>query len=220
MKHKLHIDSVRKAFGLKQVLTDVYLSCETGEIIGLLGRNASGKSTLLKIIFGSLSADNKFVKIDNQIINSLFGNKGRICYLSQKPFLPTSLKVRKAIQLFCSEEKRNSLYKHHLLKKLLNQKVKELSGGEQRLVELLLLIHCDALFVLLDEPFNGIAPIYKEELKTLIKQESQNKGFIITDHDYRNIIDVSSRLVLIHEGCTKHLQSEEELIEFGYVYSL
>jgi ABC-type multidrug transport system ATPase subunit len=58
----MQVDSVMKAFGTKQVLTDVFLTCDQGEIIGLLGRNGSGKSTLLKIIFGSLAADQKFVK--------------------------------------------------------------------------------------------------------------------------------------------------------------
>jgi lipopolysaccharide export system ATP-binding protein len=61
----LHVDSVRKDFGIRRVLNDVFLSCEVGEIVGLLGRNGSGKSSLLKIVFGSCAADYKFVSIDH-----------------------------------------------------------------------------------------------------------------------------------------------------------
>ena len=62
--HLLEIDSVQKSFDNKNILSDVYLKCETKDIIGLLGRNGSGKSTFLKIVFGIESADFKFVRID------------------------------------------------------------------------------------------------------------------------------------------------------------
>ncbi len=60
--NNLHVDSVIKSYNLNQVLTDVYISCKKGEIIGLLGRNGTGKSTLLKIVFGSISAERKVCK--------------------------------------------------------------------------------------------------------------------------------------------------------------
>lgn len=78
---KLHVDSVIKNFGNRQVLTDVFISCRKGEITGLLGRNGSGKSTLLKIIFGSLPADNKFIKIGYRTVTGLFDNRNLIKYL-------------------------------------------------------------------------------------------------------------------------------------------
>ena len=63
----LHVDSVIKNFDTKQVLTDVFISCQKGEIIGLLGRETEWENpTLLKIIFGSLSAESKFVRIGEQ----------------------------------------------------------------------------------------------------------------------------------------------------------
>lgn len=220
MKHTLHVDSVQKAFDLKQVLTDVYLSCETGEIIGLLGKNGSGKSTLLKIIFGSLAADSRFVKIDNHRVNSIYSNKGKIQYLPQHSFLPTHVKLRKLIEIFCKEEQIDFLCQHSFLKKILKKKAGELSGGEQRLAELMLIIYSKAYFVLIDEPFNGIAPVYKEEIMACISQESKNKGFIITDHDYRNILKVATRLVLLHDGSTKSLKTKDELVHWGYINSL
>ena len=106
---------------------------------------------------------------------------------------------------------------HNLIKELLNKKSKQLSGGEKRIVEILLIIYSEAKFILIDEPFNGVAPIYREEIKALIKEESKNKGFIITDHDYRNIIDLSTRLVLLRDGGTKLIKHPEELEYWGYI---
>ena len=99
----LYIDSVTKSFGIRQVLTDVYLSSNKGEIVGLLGRNGAGKSTLLKIIFGSMPADFKFVRIADKRINGLYDNRNQINYLPQHSFLPNHLKISQIIKLFCDK---------------------------------------------------------------------------------------------------------------------
>jgi len=213
---KLHVDSVIKSYNTKQILTDVYLSCEKGEIIGLLGKNGAGKSTLLKIIFGSLNAERRFVKVGNIIVNGIFDNK-YISYLPQDSFLPSHIKIKKLIDVFCSKEKSTFIKNHELIHKILDQKSDELSGGEKRLLEIMLIVHCDASFVLIDEPFNGVAPIYKEEIKQIVREQSANKGFIITDHDYRNILDIATRTILIHDGGTKEIKGKDELKYWGYI---
>ena len=71
--------------------------------------------------------------------------------------------------------------------------------------------------MLLDGPFNGITPVYKEEIKELIQEQSKNKGFIITDHDYRNILDIATRVIMIHDGGTKQIKVKSELVQWGYV---
>jgi len=216
---ELHVDSVIKAFGTKQVLTDVYLSCKTGEIIGLLGRNGSGKSTLLKIIFGSLKADTKFVKVNRKVINSLSDRKKLINYLPQDSFLPGHIKISTIISLFCDSENTALIKNKVFIKPLLNRKSKTLSSGEKRLVEILVIIFSDAKFVLIDEPFNGIAPIYKQEIKQMMREQSKFKGFIITDHDYRNILDIATKTILMHDGGTREIKSQHELISLGYTIS-
>lgn len=214
---KMHVDSVIKSFGTRQVLTDIFLSCSQGEILGLLGRNGAGKSTLLKIIFGSLFADRKFVKIGNKIINGVFDNRNLVKYLPQNHFLPNHIKVITIIALFCDKENASRIKDNDLIKPMLGKKAHQLSGGEKRLLEILLIIHSNAKYILIDEPFNGIAPIYKEDIKNLIREQSKNKGFIITDHDYRNILDVATRIVLIHDGGTKQIKNEDELKHWGYI---
>ncbi len=213
----LHVDSVIKTFETKQVLTDIYISCKKGEIIGLLGRNGTGKSTLLKIIFGSLQADRKFVKIGDKIINGLFDNRNLLNYLPQDNFLPNHVKVKTIINLFCDKENAELIKNHDLIKPMLHKKSKQLSGGEKRLLEIWLIVFSYSKFTLIDEPFNGVAPVYKQEIKDLIKEQSKNKGFIITDHDYRNILDIATKTFLIYDGGTKEIKDKNELRYWGYI---
>lgn len=213
----LHVDSVTKSFGIRQVLTDIFISCRKGEIVGLLGRNGAGKSTLLKIIFGSMSADYKYVRIGNKAINGLYDNRKLINYLPQHSFMPNHLKVGKIISLFCDKLNVDLIIANEHIRPIINRRIKELSGGEKRLVEILLIIHSDAKYILIDEPFNGIAPVYKEEIKSIIKENSISKGFIITDHDYRNILDISTKIILIDDGGTKEIKHKDELKFWKYI---
>lgn len=66
--NSLHIDSITKSFGEKKILQDVYLSCETGKIASILGRNGCGKSTLFQIIFGTLKGDTQYIKLNDIIL--------------------------------------------------------------------------------------------------------------------------------------------------------
>ena len=213
----LHIDSVVKHYGNKQILTDIFVSCQVGEIIGLLGGNGSGKSTLLKIVFGAESADNKFVKIGEKHIYDVKDCKGRIKYLPQDSFLPNHISIKKVISIFCNNEQTRIIENNELFKSLLSKNTYQLSGGERRLLELYLIIYAEAEYVLLDEPFNGLDPLHKEEVMALIKEQSKEKGFIITDHDYRNVMNVATKIILLHDGNAKNIENKEELVKWGYI---
>ena len=214
---KLHVDSVIKNFGLKLVLSGVFISCEPNQIVGLLGRNGSGKSTLLKIILGSIRADNKFIIVNDKITNSLFDNRMLVNYLSQDNFLPSHIKLKTIIKLFCNEESSKLLSENELIKPLLDKKTKELSGGERRFFEVLLIAYSQAKYVLIDEPFNGVAPLYKSIIKKSISEQSKNKGFIITDHDYKNIIEISDKIFVLKDGNTKEINEISQLVNYGYL---
>jgi len=76
--NKLHVDSVTKSYNNKVILSDVFISCQIGEIKGLIGRNGCGKSSLLKIIFGIEKADFKYVRVGNKIIRTMTDRKDLI----------------------------------------------------------------------------------------------------------------------------------------------
>jgi ABC-type lipopolysaccharide export system ATPase subunit len=213
----LHVDSVIKSFGNKQILTDIFLSCSKGEIIGILGRNGTGKSTLLKIIFGSLQADNRFVRLNGKLAHSLFANRNFISYLPQENFLPNHIQIKDCISILCNKSNGDLLRDYYLIKPMLNKKCKQLSGGEKRLVEIFLIIYSRAEYVLIDEPFKGIAPIYIEDIKNRIVEQSENKGFLITDHDYRNILEIATKTLLLFDGGIKEIKTKSELKDWGYL---
>lgn len=212
--HVLEIDSVRKLFGEKLVLSDVWLKVETGEIVGLLGRNGSGKSTLLKIISGNLSAEQKHLKLDG--IRST-DTKNKIAYLNQDNFIPKHFSVEKAIKLSLDKDQVEAFKNDEMTKSILGQKVGKLSTGQRRYLEIRLLLFHPANFVLLDEPYNGLSPALVEKVNDLIVERSEQKAIVITDHSYKNVIGISTRLVLMKDGKTHHLKDKSELVDKGYL---
>ena len=212
---ELYIDSVDHRYGDKQVLNGMYLTCKVGERVGLLGRNGSGKSSLLKIIFGSLNPHHKFMKINDE-----FTTKGyltnKISYLPQGFFIPHYLKIKELIALYINRYKEQVL-KIEVIKTHQEEEIGNLSGGNRRLVEALLIIYSDSQFILLDEPFSQLAPLVADELKFHIHQLKGEKGFIITDHYYQQILDIADRVVLLHNGSNYAISCEDDLRLYGYL---
>jgi lipopolysaccharide export system ATP-binding protein len=213
----LEVDSIRKEFGTNQVLTDISLRCQTGDIIGLLGRNGSGKSTLLKIIFGTLYTDYKFIRINGSILSQPFKAKNTIAYLNQDNFLPGNLTVKQVVKIYSVDHDMKGFLEDEVLSKVLNTEIRNLSGGESRYLEVKLLLNLDTLFVLLDEPFNGISPLHTELIKKIITDSSIRKGIILTDHDYRNVLDVANKYYLLFDGGLKKIKTKQDLIDWGYI---
>ncbi len=217
MSSVLEIDSVLKSFGGNPVLTDIYLKCETGDILGMLGRNGSGKSTLLKILFGTLPADRKFIRIDGEVLDKPYNARNVLSFLPQNNFLPQNLAVEKVVELYLEKRFVASFFIDQVLDGLRKCKVSNLAGGEMRYLEIKLLLSIDSKFVLLDEPFNGVSPILIEVIKGLIKEASKVKGIILTDHDYRNVLDVANRYCLVFDGGIKQISNKGELVKWGYI---
>lgn len=215
-KHILEVDGIQISYNGKILLSDVYLKCETNEIIGLLGRNGSGKSTLLKIIFGLVSAPNKCIRIDKISRNNknMFSEIG---YLHQDQFIPNHLSVKKVILLSIDKKIIQDFCEDKLIKSILEKKIKFLSSGELRYLEIKIVLFNSSKFVLLDEPYNGLAPLMIDVVNEMILTNSHKKGVIITDHNYQNVLKVSNRLVLIKDGKTHHLKEKKELVEKGYL---
>ncbi|WP_159477514.1 ATP-binding cassette domain-containing protein [Chryseobacterium sp. 18068] len=213
---KLHIDSITKSFGEKDILKDIYLSCETGNISGLLGRNGSGKSTLFQIIFGTIKGDTQYIKFNDIILKNQSDRKNRIAYLPQHSFLPKNIKIKNLIDLFCDKENSAKISQSKFIQPFLNETPNTLSGGELRIVEVLLIIYSKAEFILLDEPFHSLSPKIITGIKTIIKQQT-DKGFIISDHQYHDVLDISDDIFLLSDGHLKPIKDLTELKRFNYL---
>jgi lipopolysaccharide export system ATP-binding protein len=217
MSNILEVDSIRKAFGTHQVLTDVYLKCQPGDIIGFLGRNGTGKSTLLKIIFGTLYTDYKHIRINDSVLDQPYKTKNKIAFLNQDNFLPKNLTVRQIVNLCSYNLDQNMFLDDDVLSKVLDTRIRLLSGGESRYFEVKLILNLDSQFVLLDEPFNGISPIHVDLIKKMILDKSSQKGIVLTDHDYRNVLDVANKYYLLFDGGIKKIKTKQDLIDWGYI---
>lgn len=219
MRHLLEVDSVIKSFGPWQVLSDVYLGINTGDVIGLFGRNGVGKSVLMQIIFGTMKADRKFIRLDEyQVLSTPYEHSGVISYLPQEGYLPKHQKIKQLVRYFLSEEVIPEFYKgDEMIQSRMEQRISQLSGGERRYLEAKLLLYGDSKFVLLDEPFDYLSSFLVDMLIEQIKKHSLNKGIVITDHNYEKVLDVSNRLVLIRDGVLMELTDKRGLVEQGYL---
>src|SRR5476651_396524 len=99
----LKVDSIQLEFDGRKILQDVYLSCSKGEIVGLLGRNGSGKSSLLRIIFGLLTPAYKYVSINDEFVDKGYLNN-RIAYLPQQNYLPGGIQIKKLARMLVDEQ--------------------------------------------------------------------------------------------------------------------
>lgn len=216
-KHILEVSGIQKSFNNKLLLSDIYLKLETGQIMGLFGRNGSGKSTLLKIIFGIVPALNKSIFVNGISKNNASTLLNEIGYLHQNQFIPNHFSVLQTILLSVDKQKARFVCEDDFLKSLLNQKIKDLSFGELRYLQVKLILSNQSKFTLLDEPFSGLSPKMADIVALLIKENSQEKGLIVTDHNYRNVVEIATDLRILSGGKLHIINEKAELIQKGYL---
>jgi lipopolysaccharide export system ATP-binding protein len=210
----LHAENLAKKYKARQVVKDVSLKIEKGEIIGLLGPNGAGKTTCFYMIVGLVRCDAGNVFLDDLNLTELpMHARARlgIGYLPQEASVFRKLSVYENILAVL--ELRNDLSKAQRLEKLesLMQEfhishIKEnigfsLSGGERRRVEIARALAMEPKFILLDEPFAGIDPISVIDIKRIIKHLSERGiGVLITDHNVRETLDICQRAYIVNDG--------------------
>ena len=198
-------------------MSDVYLSFSTGEVLGMLGRNGSGKSTLLKIIFGLETADYKFIKINGLVKTKSSEILPFVSYLDQNQFIPKQFSVKSAILLSINSSELDLFYQDDMIQQMKSRFVNELSGGELRYLEVKIVLFNDSQFVFLDEPYNGLSPIMINKINEIIESSKSKKAILITDHNYHEILKVSTKIILLKDGKTYPINEVEELYKHGYL---
>lgn len=216
-KHILEVSGIQKSFNYKLLLSDIYLKLETGQIIGLFGRNGSGKSTLLKVIFGVVPALDKSIFINGISRKNSSMLLNEISYLHQNQFIPSHFSVFQTIRLSVDKQKIVVFCEDDFLKPLFNQKIKDLSFGELRYLQVKLMLFNQSKFVLLDEPFSGLSPKMIEIVMLLIKENSEKKGVVLTDHNYKSVIEIATDLRMLKEGKLWVINEKAELVCEGYL---
>jgi ABC-type branched-subunit amino acid transport system ATPase component len=216
MKHVLEFDGIQLSFGERRILSDIAVRCETNKATALLGRNGQGKTCLYKIVYGTMEAPVKSIRFDGIHITQSFTRPDLLRYLPQFNFVPGFLKLARVFKDFeLSFGEFSEKFPEFKLKS--NQRVKDLSGGERRFIETYVILRSKTQFVILDEPFTHLMPLQIEKITELIVEEKANKGIIVTDHIYTEILDIADDIYLLTNGKTHLLKDKAALEDFGYL---
>ena len=224
--HALTIEDIAKDYRSKNVINNISMAINPGEIIGLLGPNGAGKTTLFYIIMGLIKPNSGQIKLDGYDITKLaMYSRARlgISYLPQEPSIFRGMNVTDNINCVLEITEKNSKLRKIKLEKLIEifglEKIQKsparvLSGGERRRVEIARAIASQPKYILMDEPFSGVDPIAIEEIKKIIRSLSDNNiGIIITDHNVRDTLSLIDRAYLIYEGRILISGSSDEILK-------
>jgi lipopolysaccharide export system ATP-binding protein len=206
--------SLAKSYKGREVVRDVSISIEQGQIVGLLGPNGAGKTTCFYMIVGLVHADSGSVKLGKHDLTDLPIHQRAsygLSYLPQESSIFRTLTVEQNILAILETRKDLSRSERHLkLESLLDEfnighirlnKGQSLSGGERRRTEIARTLATDPKFVLLDEPFAGVDPISVSDIKQIIKHlKSRGIGVLLTDHNVRETLDICENAYIVSEG--------------------
>ncbi|WP_158209851.1 ABC transporter ATP-binding protein [Myroides phaeus] len=192
MSHQFQLDSLIHQIDNRTILHGVCLSAKTTDIIGIVGSNGTGKSTLLNILFGAIKATQIFIRVDNQVILNRHKLNKYFSYKPQFLMFPPNLKVK---DLFTLEQLTDTPFLNHL-----DLKIKELSTGEQQFLQTLYVLNLPQPFCLLDEPFAAISPIMQEQLMAIIQDKSKDKCIILVDHYHDLLTKVCTKQFQLTQG--------------------
>ena len=210
----LEVKNIHKTYARREVVNDVSFAVKAGEIVGLIGPNGAGKTTCFYIACGLVKADKGQVFINQSDISKTPMHKRAqmgIGYLPQEPSIFRKLSVEDNIlALLENNDKLNKNQQKHRLEELLSEFNIEhirhneglsLSGGERRRVEIARSLALDPSFILLDEPFAGVDPISVTDIQVIIRHlRDKNIGVLITDHNYREMLDTCDHSYVLNAG--------------------
>jgi lipopolysaccharide export system ATP-binding protein len=211
---KLTAQHLKKSYKGREVVSDLSMIVNTGEIVGLLGPNGAGKTTSFYMIVGLIKQDAGKIMIGDRDISQtpMHGRaKAGLGYLPQETSvfrrlsvsdnLMAILELRSDLSKNARKCERERLLDEFHLGHLSSTKGMALSGGERRRVEIARALCSDPKFILLDEPFAGIDPISVTDIQKIIRHlAARGIGVLITDHNVRETLGICNRGYIVNTG--------------------
>ena len=194
---------LNKSFGKKCILKNVNLTIPRGKIIGLLGKNGTGKSTLIKLINDLLTVSSGQILINGEPVG--VESKKIISYLPERSYLDKGMTVGKTVKYFKEfYENFDSTKAYKLLNDLgldINQKLTKMSKGMQEKVQLVLVMSRKADLYILDEPLGGVDPATRDYiLDTILTNFNDGASVIISTHLISDIERILDNVIFIDKG--------------------
>jgi len=211
---QLTASNLAKAYRGRDVIQDVSLELESGQVVGLLGPNGAGKTTCFYMIIGIIPADRGEITINGQNITARTMHERARCgigYLPQEASIFRKLSVGDNIMAILETrsdlskkqrlERRDELLEEFHVQHLRENLGQSLSGGERRRIEIARALATEPDFILLDEPFAGVDPISVSDIKQIINHlRDRGIGILITDHNVRDTLDICEKAYIVGEG--------------------
>ena len=203
-----------KKFDNKQILNNINLSIPKGKIVGLLGKNGMGKTTLIKLINDLLTPTSGEILINGE--KPSINSKKIISYLPERTYLDKSMKVSQIITFF--DEFYDNFNKQKAIKLLkdldldINSKISKMSKGMQEKLQLILVMSREAELYILDEPLGGVDPATRDYiLDTILSNFSEGASVIISTHIISDIERILDDVIFIDKGEIVLTSSADEL---------
>lgn len=216
MEQLITVENLHKSYGSKTVLDEVSFTAQPGQIIGLLGPNGCGKTTLIKILTGLIKDHTGTVRINNEEPGAY--SKSIVAYLPEKTYLPDWMRPVDAINYFADfykdfdKDKAIAMVSRFGLD--MKQRVKTMSKGQQEKLRLLLVICRNAQLFILDEPLGGVDPAARAKILDLIlENRAASSTVLISTHLISDVEYIFDRVLMINEGhliVNKHVNELRE----------
>lgn len=210
----LECKNLSKKYGRKQALSCVNLSLKSGRIIGLLGPNGSGKTTMIKLINGLLTPTQGKILINGMTPG--VDTKSIVSYLPERTYLDESMRITEAINYF--EDFYRDFDRNKALKMLAkvhldpSMRIKTLSKGNKEKVQLILVMSRRAKLYCLDEPIAGVDPAARDYiLSTIINNYEPDATILLSTHLISDVENILDEVIFIQNGCIK-MQEDVETI--------
>lgn len=199
----LEIKNVHKKYLSHTVLEGVGFSIPRGKIVGLLGPNGCGKTTILKLISGLLQLDEGEIRINGICPGQQ--TKSMISYLPERSYLNDWMKISDILNLFSDfyadfdRERAEQMLTDLKISK--EEKLKTMSKGTKEKVQLILVMSRRASLYLLDEPIGGVDPATREYiLHTILKNFDENPSILITTHLIQDVETIFDQVLFLNQG--------------------
>lgn len=222
---RLAAEQLSKSYRRRQVVNDVSLFLDQGEIVGLLGPNGAGKTTTFYMMVGLIRPNAGRIMLDGRDIGQLpMHQRARLGmgYLPQEASVFRRMSVADNILAVLETLPLDASDRQGRLERLLDelhiQHIRDtmghsLSGGERRRVEIARTLATEPKFILLDEPFAGVDPISVLEIQRLIQGlKARNIGVLITDHNVRETLGICERAYILNQGAVLTTGTPEEIV--------
>jgi lipopolysaccharide export system ATP-binding protein len=221
----LKATGLAKSYKSRQVVRDLSLELDSGEVVGLLGPNGAGKTTAFYMIVGLVPCDAGRILLGEVDLTLLPMDRRAqlgLGYLPQEASVFRKLSVEDNIMAILETRDMERAAREQRLGELLEElrigHVRKtlglaLSGGERRRVEIARALAAEPRFMLLDEPFAGVDPLSVLDIQRIIRELTQRGiGVLITDHNVRETLGVCARAYIVNQGTVIASGAAEEVL--------